>query len=130
MQQVHRRHRHSHRREVQHSLRSIYRDHPPSLGGAGSAKPETRERKYGGPGHRAFPRTTVCAGLSEHASGQIKSAPVQAEGADRRIRAPGGGSKKLVEKDDSLLQDLDAAFDPVSRGDPMSPLRWTSKSTS
>ena len=46
-----------------------------------------------------------------------------------RVRAPGGGRKKLVEKDASLLRDLAALVDPASRGDPMSPLRWTSKST-
>ena len=74
-------------------------------------------------------RTTVYAGLSELASGEIKSAQVQVEGQARRIRAPGGGRKKLVEKDDSLLRDLDVLVDPVSRGNPMSPLRWTSKST-
>ena len=75
-------------------------------------------------------RTTVYAGLSELASGQIKSVSEQAEiGPVRRIRASGGGRKKLVEKDDALLRDLDALVNPVSRGDPMSPLRWTSKST-
>ena len=35
----------------------------------------------------------------------------------------------MVDKDASLLKDLDALVDPTSRGDPMSALRWTCKST-
>ena len=46
-----------------------------------------------------------------------------------RVRATGGGRKKLADKDASLLSDLDALVEPTSRGDPMSPLRWTCKST-
>jgi hypothetical protein len=46
-----------------------------------------------------------------------------------RIRRPGGGRKPKTEIDDTLLRDLDRLLDPVTRGDPMSPLRWTCKST-
>ena len=42
---------------------------------------------------------------------------------------PQGGRKKLADKDASLLSDLDALVKPTSRGDPMSPLRWTCTST-
>jgi hypothetical protein len=35
----------------------------------------------------------------------------------------------VEETDPALLTDLDGLLDPVTRGDPMSPLRWTSKST-
>lgn len=45
-----------------------------------------------------------------------------------RIRRPGGGRKRLTDEDLTLLSDLDALVDPDSRGDPESPLRWTSKS--
>jgi hypothetical protein len=45
-----------------------------------------------------------------------------------RIRKPGGGSKRTVDRDPSLLADLEQLIDPVTRGDPMSPLRWTCKS--
>lgn len=45
-----------------------------------------------------------------------------------RIRRPGGGRKPLVETDARLLDDLIALVEPDARGDPMSPLRWTSKS--
>ena len=45
-----------------------------------------------------------------------------------RIRQPGGGRKKTVEKDLTLLDDLERLVEPVTRGDPESPLRWTCKS--
>src|SRR5438552_11906869 len=43
--------------------------------------------------------------------------------------APGGGRKPLTSEDPSLVQDLEALVEPVTRGDPMAPLRWTCKST-
>src|SRR5260370_14951699 len=45
-----------------------------------------------------------------------------------RIRRPGGGRKKTAEKDGSLSEDLERLVEPVTRGDPESPLRWTCKS--
>jgi hypothetical protein len=45
-----------------------------------------------------------------------------------RIRRPGGGRKKTVDQDPSLLRDLEQLVEPVTRGDPESPLRWTCKS--
>jgi hypothetical protein len=45
-----------------------------------------------------------------------------------RLRKPGGGRKKLVNTDESLASDLEALVEPVTRGDPESPLRWTCKS--
>ncbi len=50
--------------------------------------------------------------------------------AERRIRRKGGGRKPLTERDATLLRDLLALVDPSTRGDPQSPLRWTSKSLS
>jgi hypothetical protein len=50
--------------------------------------------------------------------------------APERIRRPGGGGKRLVDKDPTLLADLMALVEPDERGDPMSPLRWTCKSLS
>jgi hypothetical protein len=49
--------------------------------------------------------------------------------APRRIRQKGGGRKPLTQEDPALLEALDALVEPGSRGDPMSPLRWTSKSS-
>ncbi len=48
---------------------------------------------------------------------------------DRRVRQEGGGRKSLELKNSGLLDALDSLVDPESRGDPMSPLRWTCKST-
>ncbi len=47
---------------------------------------------------------------------------------EARIRRRGAGRKRTVDKDASLLEDLDRLVDPVTRGDPETPLRWTCKS--
>jgi hypothetical protein len=46
-----------------------------------------------------------------------------------RVRQPGGGRKRLTKTDQTLLAALDALVEQTARGDPMSPLRWTNKST-
>jgi transposase len=46
-----------------------------------------------------------------------------------RVRRPGGGRKPLTETDPGLVAALEALVDPATRGDPQSPLLWTSKST-
>lgn len=46
-----------------------------------------------------------------------------------RVRAPGGGRKRLAETDPELAVALKALVDPETRGDPMSLLVWTTKST-
>jgi hypothetical protein len=46
-----------------------------------------------------------------------------------RVRRPGAGRRRIEESDPELLEELDALVEPLSRGDPESPLRWTSKST-
>jgi len=65
-------------------------------------------------------RPTLHKALSE-----LKSPPL----AEGRVRRKGGGRKPLRERDLELEAALDALVDPDSRGDPMSPLRWTCKST-
>jgi len=45
-----------------------------------------------------------------------------------RIRWPGGGRKRLQDTDPTLMADLDRLVAPTTRGEPTSPLRWTSKS--
>ena len=45
-----------------------------------------------------------------------------------RSRVPGGGRKRAEERDEGLVASFESLIDPVTRGDPMSPLRWTSKS--
>jgi transposase len=45
-----------------------------------------------------------------------------------RVRRPGGGRKRTVDRDPTLLTDLEALIEPGTRGDPESALRWTTKS--
>jgi Rhodopirellula transposase DDE domain len=66
-------------------------------------------------------RDVIRAGIRE-LRGQV---PVAAPG---RTRRPGGGRKKTAERDPTVLADLERLVEPTTRGDPMSPLRWTSKS--
>jgi transposase len=69
-------------------------------------------------------RTTIHAGLAE-----IEQASGKAPVPKGRVRAPGGGRKKLSSLDATLLDDLDALVEPTARGDASSPLRWSCKST-
>ncbi len=46
-----------------------------------------------------------------------------------RQRKPGAGRRSREEEEPGLIEALEALIEPVSRGDPMSPLRWTCKST-
>jgi len=69
-------------------------------------------------------RTTIHAGMKDLA---VPVATV--EPAAGRSRAKGGGRKKLTGKDPQLAADLEKLVSPMTRGDPMSPLRWTCKST-
>ena len=63
---------------------------------------------------------TVSLGVSELESG---AEPLG------RARRPGGGRKRAAEADPGLVPALLALVEPEERGDPMSPLRWTVKST-
>jgi hypothetical protein len=68
-------------------------------------------------------RTTIAVGIRELRVQQTSDMPPSA-----RIRRPGGGRKHLVDIDLGLWAALDALVDPMTRGDPESPLRWTCKS--
>src|SRR5207244_10675050 len=46
-----------------------------------------------------------------------------------RLRRPGGGRIRKTEEHPELIEALDKLVDPVTRGDPESPLCWTCKST-
>jgi len=65
-------------------------------------------------------RVTITKGIDE-----LAQPPLPAD----RVRRPGGGRRALVERDPRLPELLDALVEPLSRGDPESPLRWTCKST-
>jgi Rhodopirellula transposase DDE domain len=69
-------------------------------------------------------RHTIHAGIRE-----LRLSPSATASLEQRVRAPGGGRKALTAHDPTLLRDLEALVEPVTRGDPMSPLRWTCKST-
>lgn len=47
---------------------------------------------------------------------------------EKRLRRPGAGRPRLVERQPGLKEALEALVEPLTRGDPMSPLRWTCKS--
>jgi hypothetical protein len=66
--------------------------------------------------------STIGRGLKELAAGHVLDL--------ERVRRHGGGGKKRVTQDATLLTDLLALVEPDARGDPMSPLRWTCKSLS
>jgi hypothetical protein len=70
-------------------------------------------------------RTTILAGMSELRKEPKRYMPIERN----RIRRPGGGRKSLTTSDASLTRDLESLVEPLSRGDPESPLRWTCKST-
>ena len=74
-------------------------------------------------------RTTVHAGLRELRQTSAGGAKGASDPRRGRIRRPGGGRKSLAETDETLLEDLNRMLDPITRGDPMSALRWTCKST-
>ena len=65
-------------------------------------------------------RVTIAKGVRE-----LEAPPVAAG----RIRRPGAGRHKLVVRDPDLPRALEALVEPLARGDPQSPLRWTCKST-
>ncbi len=68
-------------------------------------------------------------GLSRKAiSHGIKELQERGEGSEGRIRRIGGGRKTTVSKDPSLREDLERLVEPLTRGDPESPLRCTCKS--
>src|ERR1700758_5207077 len=50
-------------------------------------------------------------------------------GGEGRARGQGGGRKRAADVDPGLRPALLALVEPQERGDPMSPLRWTTKST-
>lgn len=77
-------------------------------------------------------RVTIASGLRELK--EAGKAPPEGEEGEQeraaRIRRPGGGRKSLTVGDATLVPDLESLVDPSTRGDPESPLRWTSKSVS
>jgi hypothetical protein len=92
------------------------------------AAAEAREVGWGGVSLVAratgLSRPTIMAGLKDL---QLSSKSRAAAAA--RVRRPGGGRRALSQSDPGLLEALERLIEPATRGDPMSPLRWTCKST-
>lgn len=84
---------------------------------------ESRAIGYGGDSvvsaATGLSRLTVRSGRLEIESGVIES---------QRIRLPGAGRPSLERSQPGLVQALEKLVDPITRGDPSSPLRWTCKS--
>src|SRR3990172_9019382 len=83
---------------------------------------DERLRRLVAAGARGVSGGAIRAGVKE-----LKARPVLA-GSRPRIRRPGGGRKRTVHTDPTLLKDLERLIEPGTRGDPESPLRWTCKS--
>ena len=64
-------------------------------------------------------RSTIGRGLKD-----LDAAPLP----KGRVRRNGGGRRRLTSRDATLLDDLRRILEPVTRGDPMRPLLWVSKS--
>ena len=65
-------------------------------------------------------RVTITKALHELDAGPL---------APGRVRQPGAGRPSLLAQDPLLPQALEGLVEPLARGDPESPLRWTAKST-
>jgi hypothetical protein len=68
-------------------------------------------------------RRAIAVGMAE-----LKKKPDRSQRTRQPIRQKGGGRKKASLKDPDLLRDLEKLLEPMTRGDPQSPLRWTCKS--
>jgi hypothetical protein len=88
-------------------------------------------KSYGWGGVRAVSHATgmspntIAKGLAELEAGE----PDLDTPRETRLRKPGAGRKSVTEVDADLALALERLVDPVTRGDPRSPLRWTCKST-
>ena len=92
------------------------------------AAAEARDAGWGGISLAAratgLSRPTITAGLKE-----LELSAKDRAVAAARVRSPGGGRWTLTQSDPGLMAALERLIDPATRGDPMSPLRWTCKST-
>ena len=73
-------------------------------------------------------RNTVMAGMQELDGTSNEFMAGEPVAPAKAVRRSGGGRKPATSKDPTLVSDLLALVDPLTRGDPQSPLRWTCKS--
>lgn len=111
--------------EKYNALRNIFDERTRRLWAAA----EARSLPYGGISVVAsvtgLSRTTILSGINELWNPQLQ----QMSTGSGRMRRAGGGRKNLTDSDASLERDLESLVEPLTRGDPESPLRWTCKST-
>jgi hypothetical protein len=92
------------------------------------AAAEARELGWGGVSLVAratgLSRPTITAGMRE-----LDQPSTQRAAQSVRVRRTGGGRPPVTATDPGLLAALESLLEPVTRGDPESPLRWTCKST-
>jgi len=89
-------------------------------------------------GHGGVTRVEKASGLSRvsinNGKKDLEQTPLEsssstgAQGSKKRIRKEGGGRHKLIQNQPSLAMDLEALVAPHTRGDPETPLKWTTKS--
>jgi hypothetical protein len=122
------------REERKQVLREKYERLKPHLGERGRRLWAANEAlSFGSGGVRAVAEAlqmssmTILQGKQEL---QAEPSRPDSDVAGRRQRRPGGGRKSVLEKHPQLLAAIEGIVDPATRGDPMAPLRWTSKSLS
>lgn len=82
-----------------------------------------------GLGHGGVRAVARAAGMSETTVRKGMSDLEAGESLLGRVRRPGGGRKRVADLDPGLRNALLGLVEPDERGDPMSPSRWTTKST-
>src|SRR5712692_4351557 len=92
----------------------------PRVGGDRGARPRPGRHGPGGAGHGHF---------DLHDRPRAQRTAVARAGAAGTRAAAGGGRKRTIDKDPTLLRDLEGLVEPTTSGAPNSPLRWTAKST-
>ena len=96
---------------------------------AGSGR-RPRRGNWAGAASRSWPAPPGCLARRSRPGLRELDQPDPATcGEAARVRRPGGGRRPLTETDPGLLAALESLVEPVTRGDPESPLRWTCKST-
>jgi hypothetical protein len=113
------------------ALRRKYERLSPELSERGRrrwAASEALELSHGG-----IKAVAQASGLNERTirrgCAELRAGAETIESSSGRLRQRGGGRKSRQSQDPELLKALDALVEPTTRGDPMSPLRWTCKST-
>ena len=103
------------------SLRSVLNERQRRLWAATEARALGRGGSSAVVRATGIAKTTILRGRRELETGQDLEPD--------RIRRPGGGRKRATILDPGLAAAMEKWVDPMTRGDPESPLRWTCKST-